>query len=164
MATAKADAPTPTGAHAARSNAAGKAGPLGALDPTSRVNVAELRKPFYASVGAGELAVEKLRETPGAYTRRVKDLRGSVREIPQQVRGSINELQEKAASLYAELAQRGERRLSHVRDVPVQAVGDESARSGGVAEKTPAATGRRLVRSAARPDAKPAETPAAAAE
>ena len=152
MATAKADAPKARGAGGAQSNGASK---IGAIDLSGRVKVSELRKPLYASVGVGDLAVEKLREVPTASTRTVKDLHGSVRGVPQQVRGSINGLQGKATSLYGELAQRGERLLSNISRAPTQAAG-EQARAAIASAKAAGSTARRSVRSVAKPAAKPA--------
>jgi hypothetical protein len=149
MATAKAAAPKAPGAGAAGNSPA----KIGTRDLTDRVHVTELRKPLYASVGAGDLAVEKLRGVPTIYNRRVKDLRGSVREIPHQVRGSINEIQGKATSVYGELAQRGERLLSNIRNQPGPA---------GPAEKATKSTVRRPVRPATRRAVKPAGTTAGA--
>ncbi len=130
---------------------------IGAVDLSGRVNVTELRKPLYASVGVGDLAVEKLREVPTVYHRRVTDLRGSVREIPQQVRGSITELPGKATVLYGELAQRGERLLSNIRNTssPTQVEQAGATRGSG---KAAGSTARRPVRSTRRQTAQPEQT------
>jgi hypothetical protein len=130
---------------------------FGPIDLSGRVNVTELRKPLYASVGVGDLAVAKLRGVPTVYHRRVKDLRGSVRELPQQVRGSIGELPGKATVLYGELAQRGERLLSKSGSVPSPAPGERVGAAGAVG-KAAGVTTRRPTRSATKRAAQPEQT------
>ncbi len=64
----------------------------------------EARKPFYASVGAVDLAVEKTRELPGTL----------LTELPART----TELAGKAFALYADLVGRGEKLLGGIRRSP----------------------------------------------
>ena len=88
--------------------------------------VATGRNPLHAWIGAGDLAVEKVKELPSEVvklqtrivglptqartqaTEQVKVLKG----LPKEVRAKADELTTKANSLYAELTKRGEQVLA----------------------------------------------------
>ncbi|HEU0129937.1 MAG TPA: hypothetical protein VFQ85_02970 [Mycobacteriales bacterium] len=85
----------------------------------------EARKPLYAVVGAGDLAVEnlkELRELPtqlvGQATTFVPRTTALVAELPTRVkglRGEVEQLTGKAFTAYGELAERGQQLLSSIR-------------------------------------------------
>ncbi|MCM3885444.1 hypothetical protein [Frankia sp. R82] len=98
--------------------------------------LAEVRKPLYASVGAADLAVAKLRALPtttGNEVRRLSDRVGSlpvqaarvpvqvgtaVLALPGTVTSQISDLQGRATDLYNAWASRGERRVASLRRSP----------------------------------------------
>lgn len=112
----------------------------------AKVSLKEVRKPLYASVGAGDFAVEKLRELPTRYTggvkrfqaqvkelpaqvkelpvqvkelpAQVKELPAHVKELPAAVKAQLSELSEKATHLYEEFAERGENVVTSIRKSP----------------------------------------------
>jgi hypothetical protein len=99
----------------------------------ARVPLPEVRKPLYASVGAADLAVEKLRTLPGTTTAEVKKLSGrmtaiparmpnqlgsAVRAIPGALTTQLSELQGRATQIYNEFADRGEQRVATIRRSP----------------------------------------------
>lgn len=98
----------------------------------AKVSMKEVRKPLYASVGAGDFAVAKLRELPGRYTGGVKRFQGKfegfqaqvkeipeqVKELPAHVKAQLSELSEKAGHLYEEFAERGESLVTSIRRSP----------------------------------------------
>jgi hypothetical protein len=99
----------------------------------ARVPLSEVRKPLYASVGAADLAVEKLPALPSTTTAEVKKLSdrmtalparmpnqlgSAVRAIPGAVTGQLSELQGRATQIYNEFADRGEQRVANIRRSP----------------------------------------------
>jgi len=121
----------------------------------------EIRKPLHASVGAGDFAVEKLRELPSVYTTEVKRLRGAVsglqgqvkelpeawvaqaRELPGQVKASLSGLSERATGLYDDFAARGERVVTRVRRSPaVQDAAHEASVTAREAKATRTSAGK----------------------
>jgi hypothetical protein len=87
------------------------------------------RKPFYAVAGAGDLAVEKLREIPTQLSKlptdvskRTSELSGQAKAFPGQaadqakaVRGLPGVLTGKANALYDDFAVRGEKLVGSIR-------------------------------------------------
>jgi hypothetical protein len=99
----------------------------------AKVPMLEVRKPLYASVGAADLAVEKLRTLPVTTTAEVKKLSdrvstlparmpnqvgSAVRSLPGAVTAQLFDLQEKATQIYNDFASRGERRVANIRRNP----------------------------------------------
>ncbi|OHV21148.1 hypothetical protein BBK14_07625 [Parafrankia soli] len=96
----------------------------------------DVRKPLYASVGAADLAVEKLRTLPTAYGTEVRRISDRVSQIPAQaakvpvqvgsavlalpvtVGSQISDLQGRATQLYNSFASRGEKRVAGIRRSP----------------------------------------------
>ncbi|OAA26398.1 hypothetical protein UG55_101662 [Frankia sp. EI5c] len=96
----------------------------------------DARKPLYASVGAADLAVEKLLTLPAAYGTEVRRLSDRVSQIPAQaarvpvqvssavlalpitVGAQISGLQGRATELYNTFASRGEKRVAGIRRSP----------------------------------------------
>jgi len=87
---------------------------------------ADVRKPLFASVGAADLAVEKLAALPTMYGTEVKKLSGRVvglptqaqtviRTLPATVGSQLADLQVRANQLYDSFADRGERRVASIR-------------------------------------------------
>ena len=101
-----------------------------------KVPLNEVRKPLYASLGAADLAVEKLRALPGAYgteVRKISDrvvgiptqasrvpttVQTAVKSLPATVGSQLAELSGRATELYNSFADRGEKRVSGVRKSP----------------------------------------------
>lgn len=147
METTNADTSATDGTVSATADIKGKAG---SLDLSARLNVDELRKPLYAGVGAGDFAVEKLREIPNLSARRVKGLQGTWREIPAQVRTSFTEFQGRATTIYADLAQRGERLVTSIRNNPAAQAAEDQARAALANAKQAGVNATRSVRSAGK--------------
>lgn len=100
------------------------------------VPLSEVRKPLYASVGAADLAMEKLLTLPAAYgteVRRFSDrfshipgqaakmpvqVSSAVRSLPSTVTTQISDLQGRATELYNSFASRGQKRVSTIRRSP----------------------------------------------
>jgi|GEM_PF-3012945 len=117
------------------SSAPAAAGEKGTPDQR-RAQLAEVRKPLYAYVGAADLAVEKLRALPasaGTEVRRLSDRVGgltveaakvptqvstTVRALPETVGAQLSGLQGRAAQLYNAWVDRGERRVTEIRRSP----------------------------------------------
>jgi len=119
------------------SSAAASAGPAARTAPTQRrVPMTEMTKPLFASVGAADLAVEKLRTLPttaGTEVRRLSDRVGeltveavkvptqvstTVRGLPETVGAQLSGLQGRATQLYNAWAHRGEQRVTEIRRNP----------------------------------------------
>lgn len=101
-----------------------------------RVPLSEVRKPLYASLGAADLAVEKLLALPSTYgveVRKLSDRVGSiptqaskvpttvqtaVKSLPSAVGSQLADLSDRATKLYDAFADRGEKRVSGVRKSP----------------------------------------------
>lgn len=62
-------------------------------------------KAFYAMAGAGDLAVEKLREMPDRLTRLQR--KADPKELPKVARSYANQVSSKAAEIFDDLAARG---------------------------------------------------------
>ncbi|MCK9874735.1 hypothetical protein MXD59_02875 [Frankia sp. Ag45/Mut15] len=128
--------PTRPTARASASAGAGVRGDTARAQAEVRVPLAEVRKPLYASVGAADLAVAKLRALPtttGNEVRRISDRVGSlpvqaarvpvqvgtaVLALPGTVTSQISDLQGRATDLYNAWASRGERRVASLRRSP----------------------------------------------
>jgi hypothetical protein len=98
--------------------------------------VPDVRKPLYASVGAADLAVEKLLTLPAAYGTEVRRLSDRVSQIPSQaakvpvqvgsavlslpetVGSQISDLQGRATRIYNTFVNRGEQRVAGIRRSP----------------------------------------------
>ncbi|WP_018638575.1 hypothetical protein [Parafrankia elaeagni] len=99
-------------------------------------STSDVRKPLYASVGAADLAVEKLLTIPAAYGTEVRRISDRVSQIPAQaarvpvqvssavlalpvtVGSQISDLQGRATDLYNSFASRGEKRVAGIRRSP----------------------------------------------
>jgi hypothetical protein len=102
----------------------------------AKLPLSEVRKPLFASVGAADLAVEKLFALPTAYSTEVKKLSDrvvglptqaakvpaqvqiAVRSLPATVGSQLADLQGRATQLYNSFADRGEKRVSSIRRNP----------------------------------------------
>ncbi|WP_322761792.1 hypothetical protein [Frankia sp. Cr2] len=107
------------------------------VEGTVKIQLSEVRKPLYASVGAADAAVEKILTLPTTYVDEVKKLPGRVNDIstqaqklpinvqtvvkalPATVGSQLSDLQGRATSLYNSFADRGEKRVSSIRRSPV---------------------------------------------
>lgn len=119
-------------------------------------------KAVYAVAGAGDFAVEKLREVPGQVDRYREQFREQVRETVERYRGEVSRYQERvdakdlpgAAVAYAthfgtravefidELAERG-KKVVHREAVEVAELTEAEAAGTGSAAKTRTSTARR---------------------
>lgn len=95
--------------------------------------LAEARKPLFAVVGAGDVAVEQARELPAE----VKALRSRLEDLPEQVkalRGRVEDtatqLGGSASSLYSELTVRGERVYTSLRGSEAKPAQKAQAKAG----------------------------------
>jgi hypothetical protein len=90
----------------------------------------EARKPLYAVVGAGDLAVENLRELPGDVVSKATTLipmtTSIVTELPGKVLGLRGEVESRATALtgkafeaYGDLVERGQKLVGTIRRSPV---------------------------------------------
>lgn len=71
--------------------------------------------PFYAVVGAGDLAVQKLREVRAeAQERMVSD----VKSLPDKAQAAVSDVVSQAFETYTGLANRGKELFNRVRDEP----------------------------------------------
>lgn len=98
---------------------------VGTVQADAVIDIARVRKPFYAYVGVADLAVAKLRTLPDYYTAgvhtaqsQVNTARGSVKTLPVVVREQISSLPDKAKGTYADLVKRGEKLVKTVRNNP----------------------------------------------
>lgn len=105
----------------------------------------DLRTPFFAAVGAGDLALasvadvvaklrERAEEASAEATARVEETRGRIRELSNELPGDVDELRERftpeelrkvaeaylqvATDIYNNLAERGEGALERLRSTP----------------------------------------------
>ncbi len=133
-ATTKTTTTTRTRAAAAKSKPAESAETKAASTPTPEgIDLNRVSKPLYASVGAADLAVEKLRTLPDAYASgvnsavnsaqaQVSSARGSVKSsvktLPVAVRGQLTALPSKAKVTYSELVERGHKLVTTVQQSP----------------------------------------------
>ena len=101
-----------------------------------KIPLNEVRKPLYASVGAADLAVEKLMSLPSAYGTEVRKLsdrvvgiptqaskvpttvQSAVKSLPATVSAQLSDLSDRATQLYNSFADRGEKRVSGIRRSP----------------------------------------------
>jgi hypothetical protein len=100
-----------------------KAGDTASVDAT--VDLSEIRKPFFAYVGAADFAVQKLRSLPSLYVEGVRKGQTQVKELPTQVR-----------ERYDDFARRGHELITSVRQDPAtqRAVAEAKAAAGQVEE------------------------------
>lgn len=68
----------------------------------------EARKPFYAVVGAGDLAVEKTRDLPGGVV-------ATATAIVPRTTALVSELPAKLGTVYGELVERGQKLFGSIR-------------------------------------------------
>jgi hypothetical protein len=129
--TAKKSASTPA-TPTQRKPRARKSTPTAAPPPSAAPSgSSEASKPFYAYIGASELAVSRVRAlTESARTR---ELPVAVRMLPVQLRALQEKLQstiqEKATSRYAELAARGEEVVTGIRSQGATEQAEKAARA-----------------------------------
>jgi hypothetical protein len=127
----------------------------GATPNQRRAPINEMAKPLLASVGAADLAVEKLLTLPvtaGSEVRRLSDRVGvltveavkvptqvstTVRALPEAVGAQLSGLQGRAAQLYNAWADRGEKRVTEIRRNP--ATEDAVTRTKSAVSRTRAA-------------------------
>jgi hypothetical protein len=141
MATAKTSTSKTTNTAAASAGIKGRTG-LAGVD--IKLNLAEVRKearkPLFASVGAGDYAVQQIKRLPEVYTEAianyrttantavttvVKDYRSAVstlpatvKELPTSLKTSLTELSGKANEFYGDFVQRGEKLVTSIRRQP----------------------------------------------
>jgi hypothetical protein len=92
--------------------------------------------PLYVLAGAGDVAVEKLRELPGALQRLPKDLQRLPKELQSEaqqraagIRGQVGQIGDRTNDRYAELAQRGRHLVGQIRRQPSTRRAVQQARS-----------------------------------
>jgi hypothetical protein len=124
-------------------------------------------KPFYAVAGAGDFAVEKLRELPERLEKlrelperleklqsRRGELRDTAKDLPIKARQYADVINAKAAELYEEFASRGRRVVSQVSGEAALELEEVS-----VAAEPPIA--KPVTKPVTKPIAKPAPKPVA---
>jgi hypothetical protein len=123
----------------------------------------EARKPLFAVVGVAGLALEQVKELPGAYAAEAKKVPAAVKTLPTKVEGFRSEVEsyakktgEQATDLYAKLAVRGERLVTQIRRQPSTEAaiveGKEAVRkaeAAAIAAKKSAKAGEQAVEDAA---------------
>jgi hypothetical protein len=121
------------------------------VEAGARAGHADVRKPLFASVGAADLAVEKLAALPAMYGTEVKKLSDRVVGLPTQaqsvvrtwpatVSSQLADLQVRANELYNSFADRGEKRVSSIRRNPAARETAEHAKAAAAEAR---AAGRR---------------------
>ncbi|WP_250281957.1 MULTISPECIES: hypothetical protein [unclassified Frankia] len=101
-----------------------------------KIPLSEVRKPLYAYVGAADAAVEKIRSIPTVYVGEIKKLSSRVNDLstqaqrlpgnvqtavtslPSSVSAQLSDLQGRASTLYSNFADRGEKRVTRIRQSP----------------------------------------------
>lgn len=124
-------------------------------DEESTIDLTKVSKPLYAYVGVADLAVEKLRALPDAYSHgvstaqaQVNQARGSVKTLPVAVREQLSTLPTKAKSAYDDLVGRGQKLVSTVRNNPNTKAAVHQAKTARSQAKGAATSVRRSVSSA----------------
>ncbi len=107
--------------------------------PSPALSLDEVRKPVYAYVGAADLAIEQVKNLPGA----VKALPAQVRGLRGEVESRVTKAQGQASELYSSLAVRGERLVTSIRRQPAtQAAVAEGKEAVKKAEAAAVAAGK----------------------
>ncbi|MBX6389026.1 MAG: hypothetical protein IRZ08_08505 [Frankia sp.] len=132
---ASTSAASSTGAGAATSASTPRPS-AGAQANGARPQLSDVRRPLYASVGAADMAVEKLRALPttaSSEVRRISDKVGEltieavkiptqvgsvVRALPDAVSAQLSDVAGRAAQLYNSWADRGEQRVTGIKRNP----------------------------------------------
>jgi hypothetical protein len=131
------------------------------VEVSAKVGHADVRKPLLASVGAADLAVEKLAALPAMYGPEVKKLsdrvvglptqaQSVVRTLPATVSSQLADLQVRANELYNSFADRGEKRVSSIRRNPAARETVEHAKAAAAEAKATKDAGRRTADAAGR--------------
>src|SRR5690348_14720224 len=94
-------------------------------------------KAFHAAAGAGDLAVEKLREVP----ERLNRLQG--RADPKDLVAQLNQVSARASEIYDELAERGKRIVGRIERQAATQELQTSARTTARQARTTAGTARK---------------------
>jgi hypothetical protein len=128
---------------------------VGTVQADAVVDLARVRKPFYAYVGVADLAVATLRTLPVVYSvgvqtaqSQVNSARGSVKTLPVAVLEQLTSLPDKAKGTYADLAKRGEKLVKTVRNNPNTQVAVAQAKTARSQAKGAATSLRRSTSSA----------------
>jgi hypothetical protein len=128
---------------------------VGTVQTDAVIDLARVRKPFYAYVGVADLAVAKLRTLPVYYSAgvqtaqsQVNTARGSVKTLPVVVREQLTSLPDKAKGTYADLVKRGEKLVKTVRSNPNTKAAVTQAKTARSQAKGAATSVKRSVRSA----------------
>lgn len=98
--------------------------PMNEKEMPAKFLIDDVRKPLYVSVGAGEFAVEKLRDFSEELPGKLSSLQGQVhdkvvgfpdqaKELVEQVEEYMAKVGELASELYKEFAARGEKIVAH---------------------------------------------------
>jgi methyl-accepting chemotaxis protein len=101
-------------------------------------------KAFYAAAGAGDLAVEKLREVPGRLTK-LQD-----RADPKDLVAYVNQMSDRASSIFDELAERGKKIVGRIERQKATQELETAARSTARQARTAASSARKTARSAGK--------------
>ena len=130
---------------------------VGSVQADAVVDLARVRKPFYAYVGVADLAVSKLRTLPVYYTvgvqtgkHQVSTAADSVKSLPIVVREQITGLPDKAKGTYADLVKRGQKLVKTVRNNPNTQAAVSQAKTARSQAKGAATSVRRSVGSATK--------------
>jgi hypothetical protein len=162
MATAKTSTRKTANTAKASANVKGRTGIAGV---DLKLNLAEVRKearkPLFASVGAGDFAVERIKRLPEVYTgaranyrtavtTAVKDYRSAVqtlpatvKELPTSLKSSLTELSGKANEFYGDFVQRGEKLVTSIRRQPSTQEAVSEAKTAARQTRTAATHARR---------------------
>jgi hypothetical protein len=169
MATAKTSTRKTANTAKASADVKGRAGIAGV---DLKLNLAEVRKearkPLFASVGAGDYAVEQIKRLPEVYTEAranyrtavtnantavstaVKDYRSAVqtlpatvKELPTSLKSSLTELSGKANDFYGDFVQRGEKLVTSIRRQPSTKEAVSEAKTAARQTRTAATHARR---------------------
>jgi hypothetical protein len=128
---------------------------VGTVQADAVIDLARVRKPFYAYVGVADLAVATLRTLPVYYSvgvqtaqSQVNTARDSVKTLPVVVRDQLTSLPDKAKGTYADLVKRGEKLVKTVRNNPNTKVAVAQAKTARAQAKGAATSVRRSASSA----------------
>jgi hypothetical protein len=117
------------------------------IETETKIQIPDARKPLYASLGAADLAVEKLLNLPSTYTSEIRRITNAVNDLsaqaqklpgnaatvvkalPTAVTAQLSGVADRANALYDSFATRGEKRVASIR-------GSESTEEAVTATKT----------------------------
>jgi hypothetical protein len=117
------------------------------VETDTKIQVPDARKPLFASLGAADLAVEKLLNLPTTYTSEIRRITDAVNDIssqaqklpanaatvvralPTAVTAQLSGVAGRASAIYDSFASRGEKRVASIR-------GGESTEEAVTATKT----------------------------